>query len=124
MSDRPIISRESAKSIGERIAMLRKEKNMTQAELAKLLGVSRSALAGWEGGFRMPDIDSWFQLALIFDVSTDYICGTSSQRVFKSSSISDKIDLEKLNTQGQDLLFEFYHMLLKKEIFTNKENGK
>lgn len=117
MEKKAVIESESAEEIGKRIAMLRKEKGWTQQELAEKIGTNRSSVAGWEKGCRRPDIDSWFNLALVFGVSTDYISGTSSQRTFKGNSISDKIDLEKLNDMGSHMLYEFYHMLLANSMF-------
>ena len=44
------------KSVGERIAELRKEKNMTQETLAAALNVSSQAISKWENNASMPDI--------------------------------------------------------------------
>lgn len=44
------------KSVGERIAELRKEKNMTQEALAAALNVSSQAISKWENNATMPDI--------------------------------------------------------------------
>lgn len=115
-------SRESVKEVGRRIAMLRDEIKLTQNALAQKVGVSRSILSGWESGCRYPDVNSWYRLALIFGVSTDYIAGTTSQRITKGASLSDKLDLNKLNDEGRDMLFEFYHMLLKREGFCEEKN--
>ena len=45
----------SNKTFGEMISSLRKEKNMTQAQLAEKLGVSNKAVSKWETGKCMPD---------------------------------------------------------------------
>ena len=42
--------------IGKFIAKLRKEKKMTQQELADLLNVTDRAISNWENGRRMPDV--------------------------------------------------------------------
>lgn len=112
---------ESPKSVGRRIAELRNEKGYTQKELADRIGTDRSMVAAWESGTRMPDVDSWVKLALEFEVSCDYICGTSRSRVYKGMSISDKLDLERLNDLGRHMLFEYYHMLVQHEEFTKKK---
>lgn len=108
---------ESAKSVGMRIAELRNEKGYTQKELAEKVGTDRSMVAAWESGMRMPDVDSWIKLALEFEVSCDYICGTSKSRVYKGMSISDKLDLNRLNDLGRHMLFEYYHMLVQHSEF-------
>ncbi len=111
------IDRESKRAVGERIAMLRKEMRLTQAELAERIGSERRVIAAWESGGRLPDVESWIKLAAEFGVSCDFIAGTSTSRVFKSKSLCDKIDLNRLNEFGRHMLFEYYHMLLEREEF-------
>lgn len=108
---------ETPGAVGERISGLREEKGMTQEELAEKLGVTRPLVALWETGERMPDIESWKRMAEIFCVSTDYICGTSFLRTFKGASISDKLDLTRLNELGRHMLYDYYHMLLENAVF-------
>ena len=117
MEKQSSIERESPRAIGTRIAILRREKGWTQQDLAERIGASRSSIAGWEKGCRMPDVESWLKLSMIFGVSTDYIAGTSMQRVFKGSSLSDKLDTDKLNDLGRHMLYEFYHMLVGNSAF-------
>lgn len=109
---------ETAKEVGKRIAELRTEHYLSQEQLADKIGVSRSAIGGWETGTRYPDVDSWIKMSQLFHVSTDYICGTSTQRTGKCSSISDYLDLERLNDAGRHMLFKYYHMLLEEKMFT------
>ena len=52
---------------------LRKEKNMTQDELAEKLNVTRQAVSNWENGKTQPDIETLTQLAEVFDVSVERI---------------------------------------------------
>lgn len=58
-----------------RIVELRKSKKITQEELAKRVGVSRSALSQYELGTRQPDYDTIKRMADFFEVSTDYLLG-------------------------------------------------
>lgn len=112
-----VSERETPQAVGARIAELRKEKSWTQKDLAEQIGVARSLVAQWEAGNRLPDVESWLKLADVFDVSTDYICGTSKSRTMKGASTSDHMDLNKLNSLGKHMLFEYYHMLIKNEEF-------
>lgn len=64
--------------IGRKIATLRKEKNMTQMELADRLGISFQAVSNWERGNSMPDIAKLPELAEIFEVSVDELLGEKS----------------------------------------------
>ena len=59
----------------DRIKQLREQRGFTQAELAKMLGVTRSCVNAWEMGVSVPSTQSLVQLAEIFDISTDYILG-------------------------------------------------
>ena len=56
---------------GRRIGRLRKNNNMTQMELADLMGVSYQAVSCWERGVSMPDISKLPELAKIFNVKID-----------------------------------------------------
>lgn len=55
--------------IGTFLKTLRKEKNMTQEQLAEHLGVSNRTVSRWETGSNMPDISLLTEIAEFFDVS-------------------------------------------------------
>lgn len=61
----------------DRLKQLRKENGLTQAELAKALGVSASTVALWETGRRKPQFEMFDKLSGYFVRSMDYILGTS-----------------------------------------------
>ena len=61
--------------LGERIADLRKDKGISQEELADVLLTSRQAISKWERGESDPDIDRLKDLAIYFNVSIDYLLG-------------------------------------------------
>lgn len=67
-------------SIGENIRRLRRERDITQDELAELLGISAQAISGWECGRTAPDISLLAPLASIFEVSADVILGIDAER--------------------------------------------
>src|SRR5690554_6693798 len=60
---------------GERLARLRKEKKLSQYELADRLNFSRGQIANYEQGQRQPDYETLQKLADFFDVSLDYLLG-------------------------------------------------
>lgn len=62
----------SVKEIGEKIAVLRKMINLSQARLSEMLGVSAQAVGKWERGESMPDIVTFGRLAEIFGVDLNY----------------------------------------------------
>ena len=55
----------------EKLQKLRKQKGLTQEELAEALFVSRTAVSKWESGRGYPNIDSLKQIAEVFSVSVD-----------------------------------------------------
>ena len=63
--------------IGKRILNLRKDRNMTQMDLADQLGISYQAVSSWERGNSMPDIAKIPELAELFQVSIDELIGSS-----------------------------------------------
>lgn len=60
-----------------RLKELRSEKGLTQAQLAKETGLSRSAIGFWENGERIPLASVIIVLAKYFDVTTDYLLGVT-----------------------------------------------
>ena len=62
-------------SMGKTIKMLRKERNLTQQELAEQLNVTSQAISKWENEMGMPDISLVVPLASVFGVSTDVLFG-------------------------------------------------
>ncbi len=60
-----------AQTLGERIADYRKQKNLTQEQLASAMGVSSQAVSKWENDLSCPDIHLLPQLAQFFDISVD-----------------------------------------------------
>ena len=61
--------------LGERLKMLRTEKQIGQNFLAKELGISNSSISYWETGKQEPSAQAIFKLAKYFNVSSDYILG-------------------------------------------------
>ena len=58
-------------TIGKRIAHLRKEKGLTQEELAGHMGISPQAVSKWENDQTCPDISALPKLARLFGVTVD-----------------------------------------------------
>lgn len=62
-------------NFGERLKSLRTEKNLSQINLAKELGVGKSVISLWERNECDPTLTNLKALALFFDVSIDYLAG-------------------------------------------------
>ena len=60
-------------SIADRIQYLRKNKGISQEELADKVGVSRQAVSKWESEQSTPDVEKIILLSDLFDVTTDYL---------------------------------------------------
>ena len=86
--------------IGENIKRLRKERDMTQEQLAAELGVSFQAVSRWELGNTHPDIELLPVIARCFDVTVDELLGVDTVR--KEEEISDIYDkVHELNNKGK-----------------------
>ena len=61
--------------IGKRIKELRKEKNMTQSELGKLVNVTKVSISCYESGTRTPDLETFELLIKALETTPDYLLG-------------------------------------------------
>lgn len=75
--------------IGERIRQTREKNGLTQAALAKKLGISRSAVNAWELGVSVPSAQYLVELSKLFNVSTDYLLGLDNKEVVDISGLDD-----------------------------------
>ena len=64
-----------AETMGKIIKRLRKERNLTQEELAEQLGVTYQAVSKWENDSGLPDISQVVPLSVVLDVPTDVLFG-------------------------------------------------
>ncbi|WP_302826189.1 helix-turn-helix domain-containing protein [Anaerofustis stercorihominis] len=81
--------------MGRLISSLRKEKNMTQQELADKLNITDKAVSKWERGLSYPDISLIPKLADILDIDPNKLLGSSNNEISKTdkSNIKDTIML-------------------------------
>ncbi len=75
-------------NIGERIRYLRDKAGYTQTYLAKRLGISRSAVNGWEMSIATPSIANIIELSKIFNVSSDYLLCLDDRLLVDVSELS------------------------------------
>lgn len=81
-----------------KLKIYRKQSNFTQEEIAAKLGVSRQAVAKWERGETLPDIESCLKLADLYGITVDMLVrnieseGTSGdgKHVFGIVKVNDK----------------------------------
>ena len=77
-------------TLGMMISSLRKEKGMTQLELAEKMGVTDKAVSKWERDLSYPDINSIPKLAEVFEVSVDELMQVKTET--KENMSKNKID--------------------------------
>ena len=77
--------------IGKRIAEYRRERKLTQEELANRIGISAQALSQYERGMRYPDIEILKSLCTVLGVSSDYLIGLKETKINEI----DDVEIEK-----------------------------
>lgn len=93
--------------IGEFIMLLRKEKKLTQTELANLIFVARETVSKWERGLNIPDPHSLVLLANIFDVSINEIIAGEYINESNEEQINTLLSILKSNTKHKRLKRDF-----------------
>ncbi|MBE6570184.1 MAG: helix-turn-helix domain-containing protein [Ruminococcaceae bacterium] len=90
--------------IGQRIAKLRKNLGLTQAELADKLGVSHQAVSQWERSETLPDILTLPRIADVFGESISYLLGiTETAQAEKKEDTADQPD-DSSHENGNDAI--------------------
>lgn len=100
---------------GNRLCILREEKNLTQRELAKILDVSDKAVSKWENGQAIPRMDTLEKIAKTFDTTVEELIAISKdnvKRVLIENSFGTvlhfQIDNEMISlTTGEEKWIEF-----------------
>ncbi len=82
--------------VADKIRYLREQNCLTQAELAKKLGITRSSVNAWEMGISVPSTQYVVELAGIFKVSTDYLLGVKSTSTISIEGLNEK-DVQLVN---------------------------
>ena len=75
--------------IADKIKTLRMSNNLTQNDIAKKLGITRSSVNAWEMGISVPSTMYIVELANLFAVSTDYILGLEHKAVLDISGLDN-----------------------------------
>lgn len=76
--------------ISENIRKLRELRGLTQTDLAKTLGITRSSVNAWEMGISVPSTQYIIELAGLFKVTTDFLFGLTSAFTIDVSHLSDE----------------------------------
>ncbi|MDD3919500.1 helix-turn-helix domain-containing protein [Sphingobacterium sp. Mn56C] len=92
-------------NIGERITQLRKQQNLSQDELAKKAGVSRTIIGNYERNTNTPSIEVLIKLAKVFNVSVDFLIGEGELAALDKDLLKRIEDIEKLDEDTKKHLF-------------------
>lgn len=89
----------------ERLKILRKEKNLLQKDIAKVINVGRSTYVKYENGDSEPSLKILVELATFFDVSTDYLLGKANHKNEKEKPVHvDELKQPSLSPESKILL--------------------
>lgn len=67
-------------TLGSRIRIWRKRRNLSQVRLADLAGITQSTLSNYENGRREPAVSTLIRIAEVLDVSLDELAGHERRR--------------------------------------------
>ena len=91
----------------EKLRRLRKQKSLTQKQLAEMIGVKHTIISFYEVGDRMPSLEMIVKLASVFHVSTDYLLGLEAK---------ENVDISALTPSDQDLVRSLVDSLREKTV--------
>lgn len=83
---------------------LRIKNNLTQSDIAKILGVSSRAIGLYENGERDIPTEYLIKLSKYFNCSTDYILGISEESIEIAASTKDHIDLSEVSDRDKEII--------------------
>lgn len=89
-----------------RLKALRKEKRLTQKQLASMIGVQHSVISFYEVGDRIPSVEIIIKLAAVLHVSSDYLLGIEKK---------DTIDISGLSEEDKRLIRSMVNNIREKE---------
>ncbi len=107
-----------------RLIALRKEKQLTQEELAGIINKKRSTVSGYETEGKEPDIETLCVLAKYFGVTTDYLLGYSDERdhieqVFYNDHVNFERHYKNMPAKLKPIVgqcFDNFYLLLNRDI--------
>jgi transcriptional regulator with XRE-family HTH domain len=99
-------------TFGQKITSVRKQKNMSQADLGKLSGVNGDIVGKYERDEMKPSIDTAKKIADALEVSLDYLVG-GEMKVLDKKTLKRLQDIEKLPENDKQNIFYTLDSLIK-----------
>jgi transcriptional regulator with XRE-family HTH domain len=75
---------------GTRLKELRKEKNLTQQELADKVDLVKGSISAYEKSLKYPSVEVLIKLCNYFNVSSDYLLGLSDEKEIKKYDLTEE----------------------------------
>ena len=94
-------------TLNKKFRLLRILNHLTQEELAKKLGVSRTCVANWEKGIRTPDTKYISKYTQLFNVDFDFFTDSNDY------VMEESFDISALDEDEKNLLYDFYTCILR-----------
>lgn len=91
-------------NLGDKITMLRKQKNLSQGDLADKIGISRDAIGKYERGDIMPTADKAKKMADLLGVSLDFLMSDAEKEdaVIDNDMLYRMQEVQKLSDNDKD----------------------
>lgn len=89
--------------IADRIKQLRKKKGVSQSQLAEAIGVKNNTVSTWERGTRKPDFDALQLLSNYFEVSFEYLLGSSDKEEARVKPSQGELDSCALSAKADEI---------------------
>ena len=105
----------------EKLQELRKNKGLTQEELAKILYVSRTAISKWESGRGYPNIESLKEIAKFFEVSIDDLL--SGEKLIDIAEKENKSNIKSICNLSFGIVDLFSLLLVVLPLYPNTIEG-
>jgi len=99
--------------IGDRISILRKQKNWSQGDLAEHIHASREAIGKYERNEAVPSVEIARKIADAFEVTLDYLVNDKANPNFDKKNIKRLNDIEKLPDEDKQHIFYAIDNLIK-----------
>lgn len=99
-------------SFGKRLAEVRKNKNLSQEDLAKHLGTKSPVIGRYERDEMKPSIDTANKLAEYLQVSLDYLTGNTDV-LLDTNTLNRILEVQRLPEDVKDKLFYFIDMTVR-----------
>ncbi|MBQ4601490.1 MAG: helix-turn-helix transcriptional regulator [Clostridia bacterium] len=77
--------------LSERIKELRTARNISQVELARMLGVTKQSVSNWENDNIQPSIDMLIKISKVFSVPSDYLLSLDDRKFIEVTGLSPEV---------------------------------